>query len=55
MKEYVRKIKLQRMKMQEELAEKIRIEEEIARNRVMPFGKKKKKKGKAAKKAGDSI
>ena len=35
--------------MQEELAEQIRIGEEMARNKVMSFGKKKKKKGKAKK------
>jgi ribosomal protein S6 len=40
--------------MQEELAEQIRIGEEIARNKVMPFGKKKKKKGKAKKANEDS-
>lgn len=47
MKDYVNKIKVQRAKMQEELAEQIRIGEEIARNKIMPFGKKKKKKGRA--------
>ena len=36
--------------MQEELAEQIRIGEELARNKIMPFGKKKKKKGKSTKK-----
>ncbi len=36
--------------MQEELAEQIRIADDIARNKVMPYGgKKKKKKGKAKK------
>jgi hypothetical protein len=53
MKEYVHKIKVHRAKMQEELAEQIRIGEELARNKVMPFGKKKKKKGKPKKTIDD--
>jgi hypothetical protein len=47
MREYVQRVKAQRAKIQEEIEMQIRLGEELARNKVLPFGgKKKKKKGK---------